>query len=589
MKLYDKLVVSYLFACIIPLLIVSYTIYNLSVKSIEANSLEFASIYDSQIVTSIDNFVDDYDKITKSILVDNDIMSYLNNENNLSMTDKINNQLIIRKLLLRIETLKPDIKCSMLVTSKNDIYQYGNSSETVDEKKLLNQSWFKEMLKSDDKLIITPVHNKSYYANESQGVVFTVGRVILDSNGVYSGVLLIDLDPYKLINLNENFLNARNNYNIKLTVTTNKGEPIYDSDAASGRKLWSELLNYEHTITENRDKKDFIELSNKTTKGNLIVNTEIPRSKLLFNIGRISNATVLAVLLCVFFVIIISIVLSYQITKPMKVLQKNMKMLGNGQYSLITMNRSNDEIGSLIGSYNHMITKIKILIEDVYIAEIKQRHAKFLALQNQINPHMLYNTLESIRMKALVNGEDEVALMIKILSRMFRIALGKDSKQNLVCDELEYAQNYIQLQNIRFDNHFSLDIRLGEEIKNTKIIALIFQPIIENSITHGFQGYDQFLKIIIEGQILEDKDVVIRFIDNGTGMTEKRVEEINKLLSEAEYDKNKLNLNNEATSKGIGLENIAERIKLHYGDKYYLRILSGSSAGTSVEIKIPLE
>jgi two-component system sensor histidine kinase YesM len=503
------------------------------------------------------------------------------------MSDLINNQLIMQKLMMRLETLKPEIKCITLLSSKNNLYQFSNSNDTVNAAILQEQAWFKKMLQSDDKLVVTSIHNRLYYDNQKDGIVLTVGRVLLNSSGNYSGVLLIDLDPSSLIKLNDQFLVARNNYNIRISVTDNYNGILYDSDAASGRITWEQAINSGYNDWQNKNSNDFILMSNRTHRGNLMVNAEIPRSSLLFKIGKINYVTLVAVLVCIFIIVIASILFSYTITRPIKGLQKKMKLAETGQYSTIIQNNSNDEIGSLIISYNNMISKIKALIEDVYIAQIKQKNAKLLALQTQINPHMLYNTLESIRMKALVKGEDEVALMIKILSRMFKLTLGKKSDHHLIRHELEYAENYIKLQNIRFNDRFSLDIRVDESIKSSRIVAMVLQPIIENSITHGFQDYNTFLNIIIEGKITEEKDIVIWIKDDGTGMSVKKTEDINRLLLEAESDKLKLDTMNEDAEESIGLKNIAERIKLQYGDSYYLRIVSGNGPGTAVEIKIP--
>lgn len=587
MKLHNKLIVSYLLACIMPLLIISFTIYYLSASNIEQTSLEFASIYNSQILTSIDDFIEEYDTISKSVLIDNDIINYLGKEDQLSMNELITNKGTMQKLLMRIDTLKPDIKCVMLVSGTNTLYQYCSTNDTVNEKMVLNQPWFKQILESDDKLVITSIHDSSYYEYLNEDIVFTVGRVLLKPDGSYAGVLLIDLEPSNLIKLNNEFLEAQNNYDIKLVVTSEDGGIVYHSDILDGSETWRQLMENGYKSPVEKD-KDLIVLSDKSKRGNLVVNTEIPRNKLLFKVGEFKYITIVAILLCVIFIIIISIILSYNITKPIKELQRSMKLAEEGKYSAIAPHKANDEIGGLITSYNKMITKIKNLIEDVYIAEIKHRHAKFLALQTQINPHMLYNTLESIRMKAIVNGDDEVALMIKILARMFKLTLGKDNSQNLIKHEVEYAKTYVQLQNIRFDNKFSLEVNLDDYLQNQKIIPLVFQPIIENCITHGVLDYDTLLIIGIEGEIKSEKDILIRIRDNGIGISEKKAEEINEMLLSTEIDKFNITLG-EGSRKSIGLKNIAERIGLQYGEGYYLKVYPGKECGTVVEICIPFQ
>jgi len=381
---------------------------------------------------------------------------------------------------------------------------------------------------------------------------------------------------------------VKNNYDIRLLVTTKDGGVVYNSDIINGTKTKEELLENVYGSLEGKKSRDLFVLSDRSKSGILVVKTEIPRSKLFFKIREFQYITLSAILCSVIFIIIISIILSYNITKPIKELQKSMKLAEDRQYSVLTFYKSDDEIGGLIASYNKMITKIKNLIEDVYIAEIKQRQAKFLALQTQINPHMLYNTLESIRMKAIVNGDDEVAFMIKILSRMFKLSLGKDIGKNLIKNEIEYTKNYIELQNIRFDNNFILEVKLDDELQNKKLIALVFQPIIENCITHGIYNYDRPLTIIIEGEIKSEKDIIIWIRDDGRGISEKKAEEINAIISNNNLSKLKIELE-EDTRESIGLKNIAERIRLQYGEGYYLKVYPGRDGGTVVEICIPCQ
>lgn len=582
MRLRNKLMASYMVALIIPLLIISLTIYNLSANSLEDASEEFASMYTSQTITTIDDFVEGYDQITKSILVDTDIIRLLGNEEQLTMDQLIDNKSIIQRVLVRMLTLKPEIKTVILVSANSIVYPYSRTGVPVDESILLSQEWLKNIRDSKENLVITTVHDRSYYKDQGTGAFFTVGRVLLNYDGSYAGMLLLDLDPYDLIKLNEDFLLAGNRYDIRLVITNRDGGVIYHSDATTGKQTWEEIINQQYK-PGNSD--DLIVLSNKSNKGNLLLSTEIPLDKLLAKIRNIKNVTLLAIMICIIFIILISFLFSYRITKPIQDLRRSMKRAETGQYTPITLvPLSNDEIGGLVISYNKMILKIKELIEDVFIAEIKQKQAKFLALQTQINPHMLYNTLESIRMKAIVTGQHEIADMIKILARMFKLALRNEIGVNLIRHEVEYAANYIKLQNIRYDNRFTLEVRLSDDVLNTAMIPLVFQPIVENCITHGFQDYNNVLNIVIDEKIIGHDKVLIRIMDNGTKLSAERALDINRVLQMAESDKFKLEMD---TGEGIGLKNIAERIKLQYGDKYYVEIRAEIGIGTIVELCIP--
>ena len=147
----------------------------------------------------------------------------------------------------------------------------------------------------------------------------------------------------------------------------------------------------EDVLLFQKNAQDYIILNSETKRAGLNVYAVIPRSDLLFKISRIEYVTILCVFVCVAAVMVISLLMSRTITSPIRRLQKRMRQMEEGEYKILEKGTTNDEIGSLIASYNHMVTKIKNLIEEVYVGEIKQKNAKLLALQTQINPHMLYN------------------------------------------------------------------------------------------------------------------------------------------------------------------------------------------------------
>lgn len=587
MKFQNKLMLGYLLICVIPLIGVSVIIFRQSAAGLEDSSQEFAALYTSQIRTSLNELMKEYDKVTKSVLIDGELIYRLGDERNRSMDELIVQRMAVQRLLMRVALLKPEIGTIMLIGRDNSVYQYSTTTSVVNENALLSQKWYERLRSLDETFFITGLHDRSYYDDKGKGALVTVGRVLLNSDGAYAGILLIDLDPFALLQLDQEFVSARDKYGMSVTISNRRGEIVYQSDAASGHLSWQQVLMTGGAYIKDTGTKNRIILSGNTEMGDLLIRTEIPREKLLSKINRIKGATVIMILACCLIITLMSFGLSYTITKPIQALRKSMKQAELGQYLPIEKKQANDEIGSLVNSYNKMIITIRTLIEDVYIGEIKHRRAKFMALQNQINPHMLYNTLESIRMKALVNDDEETAGMIKILARMFRLVLGKEGRKHSIKHELEYTANYVQLQNLRFDDKFRLDIRIPEEIQQCSIIPLVFQPIVENSINHGFEDYSQMMNIIIEGCFTEAGEILIRITDDGVGMTEEKQKKLCALLEAAGTDKYKLELTDEPNGKGLGLKNIAERIKLHYGDRYYLMIRPGTEKGTMVEILIP--
>ena len=159
MKIASKLMVSYLFACVIPLLVTSMIIYRVSANNLEDASLEFASIFSSQIVSDMDEFIEEYDRITKSVLVDNDIIMHLSNDENATVIDKMNEQLYMRKIMMRLMTLQPEIKTICLLTDDRQLYQFGSEGDLVDHEVLLEQQWLSQIRNSKENLTLTAVHD----------------------------------------------------------------------------------------------------------------------------------------------------------------------------------------------------------------------------------------------------------------------------------------------------------------------------------------------------------------------------------------------------------------------------------------------
>ena len=304
-----------------------------------------------------------------------------------------------------------------------------------------------------------------------------------------------------------------------------------------------------------------------------------------------------AVVLClnnVLWILAASIPFSGNMVRLIRKLQGSMKRLEEGNYDLIEETVGDDEIGSLVKSYNHMVVKMKSLIEEVYVAGIRQKNAQFLALRTQINPHFLFNTLESIRIKAILNGDDAVADMVKLLAKMFRTVLDSDKKNHRVQDEMENIRSYIQLQNIRFDHVITLEEEIDPEIYQAKIMSILFQPVVENSFKYGSRESGVPIRISISGKLTEENQMVFTIRDDGFGMSPKRLQEVREeLLREQNGDRDEqkeiVRESGEEgkTSHRIGLRNIAERIRLRYGNEGSLKILSSDENGTVIEIRVP--
>lgn len=578
MKLQKKMAVSYLLACIIPLMFLSGLIYQTAVENLEKASLEFADIFQSQIVVNIENFCSEYDDFTRMMLMDNEVLFHLNEEEG-SILEQVNRNIEFQQLVQKMLILKDEIYSIAFITADQQVYQTGNRGITIHTEHLLDADWLPEQ-NPFESFLLSPVHLCEYYEENQDYIAITVIRKIYDYRGKYMGMLLIDVDPYSLVALSDEFYLARDQYNAKISVTDRQGAVLYDSDVYSGNVTWEEARAKDYRNLYENLQEDYIVTTAEVQQAPLLVNIIIPRSELLFRINNVNYMTAIAVICCGFTVLLISTMFSRMISRPLRNLQEKIAGMEQGAYEVLPFGEGRDEIGTLIQGYNRMVRRIKELIEVIYEEQIRQKEAKYLALKNQINPHMLYNTLESIRMKALLRGEDEIAEMIKILAKMFRLVLGKEGDLVRIQDEISYVESYIKLQDMRFPNQFQLHVEVQEALLEKPCMSMILQPIVENCIEHGRREDGRMLHILLKGYLEEGGWMQLQIEDDGRGMSAQQMEQINQFamgLGDDVQDK----------AKSIGLKNIAERVMLYYGEGSSLRVKESRDGKTVIGIRIP--
>lgn len=244
-----------------------------------------------------------------------------------------------------------------------------------------------------------------------------------------------------------------------------------------------------------------------------------------------------------------------------------------------------DEIADLYTDLIKMIGDMKKLLQENYEHKLqqqklltKQNEAQFKMLASQINPHFLFNTLESIRMKAYVCGQREIATVIKLLGKSMRSLLELDDNAQPLKSELDFVRNYLEIQKFRFADRvdYTIDVQDGIDEKILKVLPLLIQPIVENAFVHGLEQKEGSGKIhiIVKRQ---QENILVTVKDNGLGMETRKLEEVQRKIKEAGGN----------TGKSIGLSNVNQRIKLYYGEAYGIRVDSSPGTGTTVWISFP--
>ncbi|MCQ4770014.1 sensor histidine kinase [Intestinimonas massiliensis] len=304
----------------------------------------------------------------------------------------------------------------------------------------------------------------------------------------------------------------------------------------------------------------------------------VPADNIWDNYGQLLLFFLFVVLFSIFLLVFVNLHLSERISVPIKTLERAVKELEAGREEVDIDVSGPYEIEHLGHSIRSMVSTMRHLMDDIIEQEAQKRRSELDVLQSQINPHFLYNTLDSVVWMTENGRTDEAILMVTSLARFFRISLSRGSNIIPIADELEHARHYLTIQKMRYKNKFSAVIAAEDGVEGLYTIKLIVQPILENAIYHGMAYADGDGEITVRAR-RDGEDVVIEVADNGPGMPEEMVERLlDQSYAAAPGTK----------GSGIGLRNVHQRIRLTFGEEYGLAIHSEPDAGTTVCIRLPV-
>ncbi|GGD47639.1 sensor histidine kinase [Paenibacillus nasutitermitis] len=298
--------------------------------------------------------------------------------------------------------------------------------------------------------------------------------------------------------------------------------------------------------------------------------------KEIFDIRR-ANILIFIIIFIIFSIITLSI--SYGISKPLKLLRKRMQELEErGFYSAIAVTGP-EEIASLIETYNKMVNEIRGLLSRVKEEYEQKEDMRFRALQAQINPHFILNTLNNIKWMAYIRNDGEVGDMLSNLGGMLEGSIGRGASLIPLRQELDYIENYIGLMKMKFHDQLSVVVDIPEMLMEQEVINIMLQPIIENSLFHGIEPMAGKGCITIRAR-QEGERFVLVVQDNGVGIESGKLEELNRRLAAGSAD---------PPPERIGVKNVHDRIRLQYGEEFGIRITSVPGEGTAVEYQLPIK
>ena len=412
-------------------------------------------------------------------------------------------------------------------------------------------------------------------------------RGIRNSAGEFIGILVINMnnnelkasikdEPYGSSILLDGKVVASNDEEFKVdTVITDKLNINLDNINVDKEKEFDDGLN--HFIFNSFD-------ADRSINNKFQVMINIPIDSITNQTDIVIRKSIVTIGISIIISLIVILYFSKNFSDRINLLSKEMHRVVEGDFNIKKSIKGNDEIAKLYDDLYTMMESIKKLINEVYIEKIqkeklmiKQKEAEFKMLASQINPHFLYNTLETIRMRAFCNGDRELADIVKKLGKIMRRNLEVCNEDVSLESELELIKNYLEIQGLRFKGKVEYEFNVDVDTKSYKVLPLLLQPFVENAFVHGLEASKDKGKITIN--IFEDtKCLVVEVMDNGIGISKEKLEFINKKLGQTSGN----------GKKSIGMTNVDERIKIFYGNDYGINILSELGVGTKVTILLPV-
>lgn len=308
----------------------------------------------------------------------------------------------------------------------------------------------------------------------------------------------------------------------------------------------------------------------------------IPFSYLNDEAVTIGLSIALLGIVCFMLALILSILVSKSISKPLHTLITSMNQAKSGKFPTLIDDSSQDELGVVAGHFNKMVHDLKFLVSELKKNEKLKREAELNALQSQINPHFLYNTLNNIRWLAKLQKADNISNVIYSLIQLLRASMWRVGELVTIEEEMEYVQHYLNIMKYRYYDKFEVHFQVEEEVLQHRTLKFMLQPIVENAISHGIAPLEGQGLIVIKSYRIDDR-IKISVTDNGVGMSEGQLSKV----MPAEGKANPADSKNVRMS-GIGIRNVDQRIKLYFGDEYGVSIQSVPGLFTTIELTIPV-
>lgn len=570
----STIMVSFSALMVIAVLIFLFIALNYTKNSIYENSINYTSQIINQVNYDIDSYVKYLENISYIVSTSSDVSNYLFNEEQTEDQMEDEKERILSQFKTILDSRSDIYNIAVVANNGRSILNDGED-EFTEYINIKEQSWFKAALEAKDGTAISSSHVQNAIKSSYKWVI-TLSKALTNYNNARNeGIFFVDLNYTAISELCNNNNIGNKGY---IFILDENGNIIYHP---------KQQLMYGGLITENVDDimaceenyfntGDKIYTISKSDKTGWTVVGAANTSELLKNNKQAQMMYLLVAAVLLLGVILISSIIAREITRPIRQLRDSMSMVEEGQFDKANVAvTAKNEIGSLSKSFNVMTERIHTLMEQNVYEQKQKRKSEMKALQAQINPHFLYNTLDSIIWMSEAGQNEEVVLMTSALARLLRQSISNDKEQVTIAEEIEYVRSYLTIQKMRYKDKLEYSIEVSPEINHILIIKFALQPLVENAIYHGLKYKETKGNLNIRGYERGDK-AYITIADDGVGMDEEVLEHI--------FDESK----KEHKSNGVGVPNVQKRLQLHYGQEYGISYISRKGVGTVATVTVPL-
>ena len=553
-KLRYKLAIFYSMFCFLPVMLLFWLSF-LQMRSIidDKGKMNLQS-YLQQSVSSMDRTLDGYNSLSDYIAFDRTLAEVFSMEYGTpyeqyeQLTQKVDP-------ILRTASYFHGGMQQITIYTDNGMVKHDTTVAPVSE--IEKTDWYQKTLEHP---------GLNWFANYQEETLFSARKLAFSGARDGVNILYMDVDYQKLFTPYAETLISE----CGLYITDQDGKLVFEESRFSGKNQNYDLTYSEFLEQRDRGSTDYIILCEQSNTTGWTVWLYQPvglAGEAMRPIGVMAGVTIL---ICIFAAVLAYFITSGMVSSRIERLTHFMQEVQEGSMDMQMESDDRDEIGMLYRGFGSMMKRIRTLINEVYLSKITQKEAELKALQAQINPHFLYNTLSLINWKALAAGEEDISRMTLALSTFYRTALNRGRNVLQVETELSNTRAYLEIQSMLHDGDFDYEIEAQTEILQCESLNLILQPLVENAIHHGIEEKtDGRGKITVRGW-KEDNCVWFMVEDNGVGMEQ---EVADKILT--------------MESKGYGVRNVDERIRLCYGEKYAMKVESVVGKGTKMTIHFP--